>query len=128
MIVGWRAAKVMTTYLTLDALEQVLWARKIKGNLIYHSDHGSQYSSIRYTERLVEAKVTPSVGDVGDGDNALAETINGLFKTEVIYRNSLGKDWKQSSALRSTGSIGSTRKGYSSLSAISLRRVRTVIL
>jgi len=88
MIVGWRAAKAMTTDLTLDALEQALWARKVKGNLIHHSDHGSQYLSIRYTERLAEAGVTPSVGTVGDGyDNALAETINGLFKAEVIYRD-----------------------------------------
>jgi transposase InsO family protein len=88
MIVGGRAAKAMTTDLTLDALEQALWARKVKGNLIHHSDHGSQYLSIRYTERLAEAGVTPSVGTIGDGyDNALAETINGLFKAEVIYRD-----------------------------------------
>ena len=87
MIVGWRAAKTMTTDLTLDALEQALWARKVKGNLIHHSDHGSQYLSIRYTDRLAQAGITPSVGTVGDGyDNALAETINGLFKAEVIYR------------------------------------------
>jgi putative transposase len=87
MIVGWRAAKTMTTDLTLDALEQALWARRVKGNLIHHSDCGSQYLSIRYTERLAEEGVTPSVGSVGDGyDNALAETINGLFKAEVIYR------------------------------------------
>jgi putative transposase len=88
MIVGWRAAKTMTADLTLDALEQALWARKVKGQLIHHSDRGSQYPSIRYTERLAEAGVTPSVGSVGDGyDNALAETINGLFMAEVIYRD-----------------------------------------
>jgi len=87
MIVGWRAARAMTADLTLDALEQALWARKVKGRLIHHSDRGSQYLSIRYTERLAEAGVTPSVGSVGDGyDNALAETINGLFKAELIYR------------------------------------------
>jgi len=87
MIVGWRAARTMTADLTLDALEQALWARKVKGRLIHHSDRGSQYLSIRYTERLDEAGVTPSVGSVGDGyDNALAETINGLFKAELIYR------------------------------------------
>lgn len=92
MIVGWRTAKAMTTDLTLDALEQALWARRVKGNLIHYSDHGSQYISIRYTERLAEAGVTPSVGTVGDGyDNALAETINGLFKAEVIY---LDGPWK----------------------------------
>lgn len=86
MIVGWREARTMTADLTLDALEQALWARKVKGRLIHHSDRGSQYLSIRYTERLAEAGVTPSVGSVGDGiDNALAETINGLFKAELIY-------------------------------------------
>jgi putative transposase len=88
MIIGWRAAKTMTTDLTLDALEQALWARRMKGNLIHHSDHGSHYLSICYTERLAETGVTPSVGTIGDGyDNALAETINGLFKAEVIYRD-----------------------------------------
>jgi transposase InsO family protein len=88
MIVGWRAAKTMTTDLTLDALEQALWARKVKGGLIHHSDHGGPYLSIRYTDRLAEAGVIPSVGTIGDGyDNAMAETINGLFKAEVIYRS-----------------------------------------
>lgn len=87
MIVGWRAAKSMSAELTLDALEQALWARKVKGNLIHHSDRGSQYLSIRYSERLVEAGVEASVSSVGDAyDNALAETINGLFKAEVIHR------------------------------------------
>jgi len=87
MIVGWRAARSMTADLTLDALEQALWARKVKGNLIHHSDRGSQYLAIRYSERLAEVGVQASVGSVGDAyDNALAETINGLFKTEVIRR------------------------------------------
>jgi putative transposase len=87
MIVGWRAATSMSTDLTLDALEQALWARKVKGNLIHHSDKGSQYLAIRYCERLIEAGVEPSVGSTGDAyDNALAETINGLFKAEVIRR------------------------------------------
>jgi len=86
MIVGWRAARSMTAELTLDALEQALWARKVKGNLIHHSDRGSQYLAIRYSERLIEAGISASVGSVGDGyDNAMAETINGLFKAEVIY-------------------------------------------
>jgi transposase InsO family protein len=85
MIVGWRAATSMSTELTLDALEQALWARQIKGDLIHHSDRGSQYVAIRYTERLLEAGVEASVGSVGDAyDNALAETINGLFKAELI--------------------------------------------
>lgn len=87
MIVGWRAAMSMSTELTLDALEQALWARQIKGNLIHHSDRGSQYVAIRYSERLLEAGVEASVGSVGDAyDNALAETINGLFKSELIRR------------------------------------------
>lgn len=87
MIVGWRAATSMDSELTLDALEQALWARQIKGDLIHHSDRGSQYVAIRYTERLLEAGVEASVGSVGDAyDNALAETINGLFKAELIRR------------------------------------------
>lgn len=87
MIVGWRAARSMTAELTLDALEQALWARKVKGGLIHHSDRGSQYLAIRYSERLIEAGISASVGNVGDGyDNAMAETINGLFKAEVIHR------------------------------------------
>lgn len=86
MIVGWRAARSMTAELTLDALEQALWARKVKGDLIHHSDRGSQYLAIRYSERLIEAGISASVGSVGDGyDNAMAETINGLFKTELIH-------------------------------------------
>jgi transposase InsO family protein len=85
MIVGWRTAKSMSAELTLDALEQALWARKVKGDLVHHSDRGSQYLSIRYSERLAKAGIEASVGSVGDAyDNALAETINGLFKTEVI--------------------------------------------
>lgn len=87
MIVGWRAAKTMSAELTLDALEQALWAREVNGSLIHHSDRGSQYLSIRYSERLAQAGVEASVGTVGDAyDNALAETINGLFKTEVIRK------------------------------------------
>ncbi len=87
MIVGWRAAMSMSTQLTQDALEQALWARKITGNLIHHSDRGSQYIAIRYSERLMDAGIDASAGTVGDVyDNAMAETINGLFKTEVIRR------------------------------------------
>jgi putative transposase len=87
MIVGGREARSMSAELTLDALEQALWARKAKGNLIHHSDRGSQYLSIRYSECLTEAGIKASVGIVGDGyDNALAETINGLFEAEVIHR------------------------------------------
>lgn len=84
-IVGWRVSRSLHTDLVLDALEQALWSRQEINGLIHHSDRGSQYLSIRYTERLTEANVDASVGSVGDSyDNALAETINGLYKTEVI--------------------------------------------
>lgn len=87
MIVGWRVSTSMSADLTLDALEQALWARKVKGSLIHHSDHGSQYLSIRYTDRLAEVGIEASVGSVGDAyDNAMAETVNGLFKAEVIWK------------------------------------------
>jgi len=87
MIVGWRVSTSMSAELTLDALEQALWAREVKGRLIHHSDRGSQYLSIRYSERLAEVGIDPSVGSAGDSyDNALAESIIGLFKTEVINR------------------------------------------
>jgi transposase InsO family protein len=87
-IVGWRVMNSMSSDLVLDALEQAIWARKIDSErLVHHSDHGSQYLSIRYTERLSEADIVPSVGSVGDSyDNALAETVIGLYKTEVINR------------------------------------------
>jgi len=86
-IVGWRVASSMRTDLVLDALEQALWSRTGTEGLVHHSDRGSQYLSIRYSERLAEAGVESSVGSVGDSyDNALAETIIGLFKTEVIRR------------------------------------------
>ena len=75
----------MTTDLVLDALEQALWARKVSKGLIHHSDRGSQYPSLRYSERLGEVGAQPSVGSTGDSyGNALAETVIGLFKTEVI--------------------------------------------
>jgi len=84
-IVGWRVSASMRSELVLDALEQALYARTHPKNLIHHSDKGSQYVSIRYTERLVEAGIQASTGSTGDAyDNALAETINGLFKAEVI--------------------------------------------
>ena len=93
-IVGWRVSRSLRTDLVLDALEQAIWARKETKNLIHHSDRGSQYLSIRYSERLAEAGIESSVGSVGDSyDNALAETINGLYKTEVI-RNPKRGPWK----------------------------------
>ena len=88
-IVGWRASRTAHAGFVLDALEQALHDRRpVQGSrLVHHSDRGSQYVSIRYTERLAEAGVEPSVGSVGDSyDNALAETINGLYKAEVIHR------------------------------------------
>ena len=86
-IVGWRVSSSLRSDLALDALEQALHARPQTGALVHHSDRGSQYLSIRYTERLAEAGVERSVGSVGDSyDNALAETIIGLYKTEVIRR------------------------------------------
>lgn len=90
-IVGWKASPSMQTDLVLDALEQALHARKPVGpdRLIHHSNRDVQYVSIRYTERLAEAGLEPSVGSVGDSyDNPLTETINGLYKAEVIHRKS----------------------------------------
>ena len=88
-IVGWRVSRTAHAGFVLDALEQALHERRPahKAGLVHHSDRGSQYVSIRYTERLAEAGIEPSVGSVGDSyDNALAETINGLYKAEVIHR------------------------------------------
>ena len=93
-IVGWRVSRHARADFVLDALEQALHARQPvnKSGLIHHSDRGSQYVSIRYTERLAEAGIDPSVGSVGDSyDNALAETVNGLYKAEVIHRQT---SWK----------------------------------
>lgn len=86
-IVGWRAHTTMRTDLVLDALEQALHDRELDGRLVVHSDRGSQYVAMRYTERLAAAGAAPSVGSVGDAyDNALAESVIGLFKAEVIHR------------------------------------------
>jgi transposase InsO family protein len=88
-IVGWRVSRSMQAQFVLDALEQALHDRRpAEGTgLIHHSDRGAQYVSIKYTERLADAGIEPSVGSVGDSyDNALAETVVGLFKTEVIHR------------------------------------------
>jgi putative transposase len=96
-ILGWRAATSMHTQLVLDALEQAVWVRRREGTarlpgLVHHTDAGSQYTSIAFSERLAEVGVTPSIGTVGDAyDNALAETVIGLFKTELINPN---RPWK----------------------------------
>jgi transposase InsO family protein len=98
-IVGWRLSRSMTTDFVMDALEQALFERRPDRDhsLIHHSDRGSQYVSIRYSERLNEAGVRPSVGSTGDSyDNALAETINGLYKAELIHRRG---PWKTREAL-----------------------------
>jgi transposase InsO family protein len=85
-IVGWRVSSSLRTDLALDALEQAVYSRPNREGLVHHSDRGVQYLSIRYTERLAEAGIERSVGSIGDSyDNALAETVNGLYKTEVIY-------------------------------------------
>jgi putative transposase len=87
MIVGWRVSCTLRSDLALNALEQALHAWPKCGELIHHSDRGVQYLSIRYSERFAEARLVASVGSVGDSyDNALAETVIGLFKTEVIHR------------------------------------------
>ncbi|HEA0765363.1 TPA: IS3 family transposase, partial [Escherichia coli] len=89
-IVGWRVSSSMETTFVLDVLEQALWARRPSGT-IHHSDKGSQYVSLAYTERLKEAGLLASTGSTGDSyDNAMAESINGLYKAEVIHR----KSWK----------------------------------
>ena len=87
LIVGWRASRSLRSDLALDALEQAIVMRRDIEGLVHHSDRGVQYLSIHYTERLAEAGIEPSVGSVGDSyDNALAETVIGLYKTEVIER------------------------------------------
>lgn len=98
-IVGWQISHSMRTDFVQDALEQALYERQPESSegLIHHSDRGSQYVSIRYTERLAEAGIEPSVGSRGDSYyNALAETINGLYKTELIHRRG---PWKTKESL-----------------------------
>lgn len=96
-ILGWRVAATMATTMVLDSIEQAIWTRTQEGvlefnDVVHHSDRGSQYTSIRLTERLAGAGIQPSVGAVGSSyDNALAETIIGLYKTELIHR---GKPWR----------------------------------
>ncbi|MEV7356877.1 IS3 family transposase [Kitasatospora sp. NPDC091276] len=97
-VVGWQVATHMRTDLPLDALETALWRQKIKkdSGLIHHSDHGSQYVSIRYTERLAEAGASASVGSVADSyDNAMAEALNGTFKAELIEHQGPWRDFDE---------------------------------
>ncbi len=97
-ILGWRAATSMTTPLVLDCLEQAIWTRQKEGigkltGLVHHNDAGSQYTSIAFTDRLVEAGIDPSVGSVGDAyDNALAESQIGLFKSELFHQHGPWRD------------------------------------
>jgi len=105
-LVGWRVSRSMQTDFVLDALEQALYARQPERDdaLIHHSDRGAQYVSIRYSERLTEAGIKPSVGSKGDSyDNALAETINGLYKAEVIHRCG---PWKTAEAVELATLVG----------------------
>jgi putative transposase len=96
-ILGWRVATSMTTDLVLDAINQAIFARRREGvkdlaGLIHHNDAGGQYTAVRFTDRLLEAGIEASIGTVGDAhDNALAESINGLYKTELINP---GKPWR----------------------------------
>jgi len=96
-ILGWRVASTMVTSMVLDSIEQAIWTRQREGvfdfkDVVHHTDRGSQYTSIRFAERLADAGIQPSVGAVGSSyDNALAETINGLYKTELIKP---GKPWR----------------------------------
>jgi transposase InsO family protein len=128
-IVGWRASRTAHAGFVLDALEQALHTRRParSGGLIHHFDRGSQYFSIRYTERLAQAGIEPSVGSVGDSyDNALAETINGLYKAKVIHRRG---PWRSFEAVEyatletefgaANGSTGSITAGCSNPSATS---------
>ena len=96
-IVGWRVSNTMSTDFVLDALEPALYERRPAESLTHHSDRGLQYVSVRYTERLAEAGSEPSVGSRGDSyDNALAESINGLYKAELIHRRA---PWKTRAAV-----------------------------
>ena len=125
-IVGWRVSTSLRTDFVLDALEQAIYDRRGDGagDLVHHSDRGTQYLSMRYTERLADAGIALSVGSRGDAyDNALAETIIGLFKTEVIRRRGpVASHRRGRIPPRSRGSTGSTPGGYWNRSATSRRR------
>ena len=124
-ILGWRVAATMATAMVLDAIEQGIWTRQQEGvielkDVVHHTDRGSQYTSIRFTERLAEAGIQPSVGAVGSSyDNALAETINGLYKTELIKP---GKPWRSIEDVELAphdGSTGTTTAASTSTAAMS---------
>ena len=120
LIVAWRATTSLTAGIALDALEQALHERRLnpEDTLVHHSDRGVQYVSIRCTERLAEAGIEPSIGSRGDSyDNALAESIIGLYKTEVIHRRGPGVVLRMSSSPPSSGCIGTTRNDSEQLAA-----------
>ena len=122
LIVGWRATTSLTAGIALDALEQALHERRLNPEhpLVHHSDRGVQYVSIRYTERLAEAGIEPSVGSRGDSyDNALAESIIGLYKTEVIRRRGPWRGPEDVELPPSSGCIGTTRNDSWSRSEMS---------
>lgn len=116
-ILGWRCSTAMTTPLVLDAVEQAIWTRAQAGvsdlaGLVHHSDRGSQYGALAMTDRLLSAGIDPSVGATGSSyDNALAETINGLYKTELIKRRRPWKTLEQVEIATWSGSTGSTTAG-----------------
>ena len=124
MIVGWRVASHMRTPMVLDAIEMARWSRgQQHDDLRCHSDAGSQFTSIRYGERLAEIGAIPSIGTVGDSfDNALAETVIGYSKAELIRGPTRTGPWKTiktSSSRRSAGCTGTTLSAYTATSAIS---------
>ena len=124
-IVGWQVSNSLRRYLALDALEQALYERAVgpRDGLVNHGDGGSQYLSIRYTERLAAGGIEQSVGSVGDSDdNALAESIIGLYKTEVIRPRGPCEAWTRWNSQRLNGSAGSTTDASSRLSGTDRRR------
>ena len=126
MIVGWQASRSLRSDLALDALEQAIWARSERGHrldeLVHHSDRGVQYLAIRYTERLAETGAVNSVGSKGDSyDNALAETIIGLYKARSSATAAPGAASTTSSTRPSNGSTGSTTAASSKPTATSHR-------
>jgi putative transposase len=124
-ILGWRVASTMATSMVLDAIEQSIWTRQQEGvldlkDVVHHTDRGSQYTSIRFSERLAQAGIQPSVGAVGSSyDNALAETINGLYKTELIKPPSRGAPSRTSRWPPPNGFTGSTIAASTSTAATS---------
>ena len=128
-ILGWRTGTSMTTQLVLDAVDQAIWTRHHDGcanlsGLVHRHDHGSQYTSLAFSERLAAAGIRPSVGAVGSSfDNALAETINGLYKTELIRKQGLSGGASNTSSWRPPNrSSGSTTAAFTSTAATSRRR------